>query len=199
MPLGVAKEIIVVDDCSADGTSARRGRIRRRDPSPDGKNAGKGRGRAGIALATGDYLIIQDADLEYDPQDYVPMLEALLRGARRHRIRQPVHAERPARESIVGGVSRRPQPQHRRPRVHRHVVTDTVTALKLFRATVIKELPLRRAGSSSITKSRPSAGEGLRIVEVPVSYNPRSKEEGKKIGLRDWFIGTRTFFRFRNG
>jgi hypothetical protein len=40
---------------------------------------------------------------------------------------------------------------------------------------------------------------GLRIVEVPVSYYPRSREEGKKIGLRDWFIGARTFYRFRNG
>src|SRR5215217_2597448 len=79
--LGVDKEIIVVDDCSADRTSAIAGaapgvRLHRMPV-----NGGKGQAvRAGIELATGDYLIIQDADLEYDPQDYVPMMRAILAG-----------------------------------------------------------------------------------------------------------------------
>ena len=86
---------------SSSSTTARRDR-HRGDRGSDSracafagcaKNGGKGRAvREGIELATGDLLIIQDADLEYDPQDYVPMLEALLRRARRHRLRQPVHA-----------------------------------------------------------------------------------------------------------
>ena len=75
------KEIIVIDDCSKDGTAA----IVEAEPGVTllrmAKNGGKGQAvRAGIARATGDYLIIQDADLEYDPNDYVPMLEALLSG-----------------------------------------------------------------------------------------------------------------------
>ena len=80
-PLGVRKEVIVVDDHSADNTSAVAatfdGVILRRLE----KNSGKGRAvREGIELASGNLLIIQDADLEYDPQDYIPMLEALLQG-----------------------------------------------------------------------------------------------------------------------
>src|SRR4029453_110231 len=79
--LGFRKEIIVVDDCSRDKTAeivaAHPAVTLRRLP----RNGGKGGAvRAGITAATGDFLIIQDADLEYDPQDYVPMLEALLEG-----------------------------------------------------------------------------------------------------------------------
>jgi dolichol-phosphate mannosyltransferase len=79
-------------------------------------------------------------------------------------------------------------------------ITDTVTALKLFPRDVIKSLALTTSGfelDHEITAKL--LARGYRIVEVPVSYNPRSKKEGKKIGLRDWFIGTRTFFRFRKG
>src|SRR5512132_3990779 len=79
--LGIAKETIVVDDCSTDRTAhiaaAVPGVTLKRMPV----NGGKGRAvRAGIEIATGDYLIIQDADLEYDPNDYVPMLRALACG-----------------------------------------------------------------------------------------------------------------------
>src|SRR3954454_13828314 len=78
-PLGVSKEVIVVDDCSRDRTAeivAGFPSVRlRRMPI----NGGKGRAvRAGLEFATGDYVIIQDADLEYDPRDYVPMMRAIL-------------------------------------------------------------------------------------------------------------------------
>src|SRR5918999_1134070 len=79
--LGVRKEVVVVDDCSRDKTSAiasaAPGVRVHRLPVNSGKGAAV---RAGLALATGDYVIIQDADLEYDPQDYVPMMRAMLDG-----------------------------------------------------------------------------------------------------------------------
>jgi glycosyltransferase involved in cell wall biosynthesis len=200
-PLGVRKEVIVVDDHSADGTSAVaaafQGVILRRLE----RNSGKGRAvREGIALATGDLLIIQDADLEYDPQDYVPMLEALLAGrgdivyGSRY-MRAGRHANQ-SWSAYLGGRS-----LSLVARIFTGAwITDTVTALKLFPREVIEGLGLTTSGfelDHEITAKL--LARGYRIVEVPVSYNPRSKEEGKKIGLRDWFIGTRTFYRFRNG
>ena len=80
------------------------------------------------------------------------------------------------------------------------LLTDTVTAFKLFPRADIASLPLRPAASSWTTKSRRSWSRAANgSSEVPISYFPRSKEEGKKIGPRDWFIGTRTFWRYRNG
>jgi dolichol-phosphate mannosyltransferase len=199
--LGVRKEVIVVDDHSADRTSAVaagfEGVVLRRLE----KNSGKGRAvREGIDLATGDLLIIQDADLEYDPQDYIPMLEALLQGrgdivyGSRY-MRTGRHANQ-SWTAYLGGRSLSVVA-----RVFTGAwITDTVTALKLFPRDVIKSLALTTSGfelDHEITAKL--LARGYRIVEVPVSYNPRSKEEGKKIGLRDWFIGTRTFFRFRKG
>jgi dolichol-phosphate mannosyltransferase len=200
-PLGVHKEVIVIDDHSADRTSAVaatfEGIILRRLE----KNSGKGRAvREGIELATGDMLIIQDADLEYDPQDYVPMLEALLQGrgdivyGSRY-MRSGRHANQ-TWGAYLGGRSLSIVA-----RLFTGAwITDTVTALKLFPRSVIKDLALTTSGfelDHEITAKL--LARGCRIVEVPVSYNPRSKEEGKKIGLRDWFIGTRTYYRFRNG
>jgi dolichol-phosphate mannosyltransferase len=199
--LGVRKEVIVVDDHSADGTSRVAAGfagviLRRLD-----KNSGKGRAvREGIELATGDLLIIQDADLEYDPQDYRPMLEALLQG--RGDIvygSRYMRAGRHANQSWAAYLGGRSLSIVARVFTGAWI-TDTVTALKLFPREVIKGLALSTSGfelDHEITAKL--LARGYRIVEVPVSYNPRSKEEGKKIGLRDWFIGTRTFFRFRNG
>jgi glycosyltransferase involved in cell wall biosynthesis len=200
-PLGVRKEVIVVDDHSSDRTAeivaGFDGVILKRQE----RNTGKGGAvRAGIELATGDLLIIQDADLEYDPQDYVPMVTALLEG--RGDIiygSRYLRAGRHANQSLAAYLGGRSLSVVARLFTGTWL-TDTVTALKLFPRQVIASLPLTTSGfelDHEITAK--CLARGYRIVEVPVSYNPRSKEEGKKIGPRDWFIGTRTYFRFRNG
>ena len=200
-PLGVSKEVIVVDDHSSDRTSeiVRGFAEVRLERLP--KNGGKGQAvRTGMALATGDYLIIQDADLEYDPQDYKPMMQALLSGAadvvygsrymgRGRHDNQALTAYLGGRSlSLIGYLATG------------RWLTDTVTALKLFPRELLPSLKLHTSGfelDHEITAK--VLAQGLRIVEVPVSYRPRSRAEGKKIGLKDWFIGARTFYRFRNG
>lgn len=199
--LGVSKQIIVVDDHSSDRTpqivagfpDVRLERLER--------NGGKGQAvRAGMAMATGDLLIIQDADLEYDPRDYVPMVKALLDG----------------RGHIVYGSRYLNRGRHRNQSLTAYLggrslslvalactgayLTDTVTALKLFPRDVLTSLTLTTSGfelDHEITAK--VLARGHRIVEVPVHYNPRSRDEGKKIGMKDWFIGVRTFVRFRKG
>jgi NDP-sugar pyrophosphorylase family protein len=199
--LHVDKEIIVVDDCSRDRTaaivSAEPGvRLHRME-----RNGGKGRAvRTGIGLATGEYLIIQDADLEYDPNDYVPMLQALLAGRA-----DVIYGSRylslgkHAAQSWTAYLGGRSLSVIALAFTGRYL-TDTVTALKLFRRSAIASLPLETSGfelDHEIT-SRMLA-RGATIAEVPIRYSPRSRAEGKKIGLRDWFIGARTFWRYRRG
>ena len=201
-PLGFAKEVIVVDDCSTDATPdivrAHTDVRLHRMPA----NGGKGRAvRAGIQLAGGEYLLIQDADLEYDPRDYTAMLRPIVEG----------------RADIVYGSRylgrRRPWPNQSWAAYlggrslslaawlwTGRYLTDTVTALKLFPRTVLAALPLETSGfelDHEITARM--VARGLRIGEVPVRYYPRSRAEGKKIGLRDWFEGNRTFFKYRKG
>ena len=200
-PLGVAKEIIVVDDHSGDRTpeivAAAPGVILKRLE----RNAGKGRAvREGIAMATGDLLIIQDADLEYDPRDYVPMLRALLekRGDIVYGSRYLARG-RHAGQSLAAYLGGRSLSLVARVFTGTYL-SDTVTALKLFPRAELASLTLTTSGfelDHEITAKM--LARGLTIVEVPVSYFPRSRAEGKKIGLRDWFIGARTFLRFRNG
>jgi dolichol-phosphate mannosyltransferase len=199
--LGFDKQIIVVDDCSKDRTAEIAAAVAGVTLKRMAANGGKGKAvRAGIALATGEYLIIQDADLEYDPNDYVPMLQALLAGrgdvvygsrymGRGRHANQPLAAYLGGRSLSLAALL-----------FARTYLTDTVTALKLFRTVDIKSLDLETDGfelDHEITARL--LARGRRIVEVPIRYAPRTREQGKKIGARDWFIGVRTFFRYRNG
>ena len=199
--VGVTKEIIVVDDCSADRTAE----IAAQQPGVRLKrlpvNGGKGQAvRAGIEMATGEYLIIQDADLEYDPNDYVPMLRALMegRGDVVYGSRYLGRGRHP-NQSLAAYLGGRSLSLAALLCTGQHL-TDTVTALKLFHRDQLAKIPLETSGfelDHEITTKM--THRGARIVEVPIRYSPRSREEGKKIGLRDWFIAVRTFLRYRNG
>jgi dolichol-phosphate mannosyltransferase len=193
--IGVSPEIIVVDDCSRDRTAAIVAAVPDVSLLTMERNGGKGRAvRAGIAAATGDLLIIQDADLEYDPQDYLPMLRVILSGdadivygsrylGRGRHPNQSLAAYLGGRSlSLIGWA------------FTGRYLTDTVTALKLFHRADLASLPLETSGfelDHEITARM--LAQGRRIAEVPIRYFPRSKAEGKKIGLRDWFIAIRTF------
>ena len=211
-PLGLEKELIVVDDCSRDRTAAIAGthagvRVWRQP-----QNGGKGAAvRTGIGLATGEYLLIQDADLEYDPRDYVPMLEALLagRGDIIYGSRYLKYPDRGMLANLFGGKhAGQSWPAYVGGQslsfvawlCTKRYLTDTVTAFKLFRREFLLSLALETSGfelDHEITAK--SAARGMRITEVPIRYYPRSKAEGKKIGLKDWFRGTRTFWTYRHG
>jgi dolichol-phosphate mannosyltransferase len=199
--LGVEKDVIVVDDCSTDGTSAIVARVPGVRLHRMARNGGKGQAvRAGIERATGDYLIIQDADLEYDPQDYVPMMRALLAGRADviYGSRYLGHG-RHANQSLAAFLGGRSLSLVMLACTG-HYLTDTVTALKLFPRTLLPELKLETTGFETDHEITAKVlARGLRIAEVPVRYYPRSKAEGKKIGLRDWLIGARTFWKYRNG
>jgi len=210
--VGVSSEIIVVDDCSGDRTAE----IAAGTPGVvlerHARNTGKGQAvRTGLARATGEFVIIQDADLEYDPNDYVPMLGALIAGKgdvvygsrylkhpERGRLYNLLTGKHPAQSwlAYVGGQSL----SFVALLYTGHYLTDTVTALKLFPRTIISGMTLETTGFELDHEiSAKVLARGYRIAEVPVSYHPRSREEGKKIGLRDWFVARRTFARYRKG
>src|SRR5271168_3137397 len=191
LPEGVARELIIVDDCSTDGTFDILQRLVAEDCRihlfRHEKNQGKGASvREAIQHAAGDFCLVQDADLEYDAADYPKLLRPLLDG----------------RADAVFGSRYLPAEQTRiLPFWHSMMnksltfvsnmfcnlsLTDMETCYKVFRTDLLKSIPIRsdRFGfEPEITLK--SAKRKLRIYEVPISYHGRTYEEGKKIGWRD--------------
>jgi len=200
-PFGLTREVIVVDDHSADRTAAIAEAVPgvRLERLP--ANGGKGQAvRAGMRLATGDYVLIQDADLEYDPQDHLILIGAARRypGAVIYGSRYLEEGRRPGQyllayaggralsllASVCTGVR----------------LTDTSTALKLLPRSVLQSVELTSTGfeiDQEITVKL--LARGVPIREMPVRYAPRTRDEGKKIGWRDWLMGACTLIRFRKG
>jgi glycosyltransferase involved in cell wall biosynthesis len=205
-PLGVEIEPIVVDDCSTDRTAEIAGSVPGVIVERHARNAGKGRAvRTGLSRAAGEYVIVQDADLEYDPNDYVPMMAAILAGrgdvvyGSRYLAGDGRSGGKHPNQSWGAYLGGRSLSLAGRVFTGTYL-TDTVTALKLFRRELLLELHLETSGfelDHEITAK--VLARGLSIVEVPIAYHPRSRAEGKKIGLKDWFVAIRTFWRFRNG
>ena len=202
---GLAKQVIVVDDGSKDRTAAIASAIAGVTLLTMARNSGKGAAvRAGIQRADGDLILIQDADLEYEPEDYIPMLDELIRtgvdavyGSRY--MPPPGSTTRVAKHpkqswgAYLGGRSLSLVQWW----FTGHFLTDTVTALKLFRAPAIKDIELETNGfelDHEITAR--ILARGCRIREVAIRYYPRDRSEGKKIGARDWFIAVRTYAKY---
>ena len=195
-------EVVVVDDGSTDGTreilrelAAREPRLRYLEHE---RNRGKGAAiRTGIAAATGDVTLFQDADLEYDPRDYPRLVRPILEDGA-----DVVYGSR----VLAGG--RRRVLRYRHARINRFLtwvsnlltdldLSDMETCYKVFRTELLKSIPLRSndfALEPEITAK--IAKRGFRIFEVPVSYLGRNHLEGKKIGWRDGIKALATMIRF---
>jgi dolichol-phosphate mannosyltransferase len=203
-PHGLDKEIIVVDDRSSDGTAGVVERAANVILYRHERNSGKGRAvRTGIERSKGDYVMIQDADLEYDPRDYEPMVAALLAGrgdvVYGSRYMRGLFGSKHAGQSWSAYLGGRSLSIAGLICTGRYL-TDTVTALKLLPRALLDELSLQTTGfelDHEITSK--VLARGRRIVEVPIRYFPRGRDEGKKIGAKDWITGLRTFWRYRRG
>lgn len=198
---GLASEILVVDDGSTDGT---RELLRELNDQGDvraiyhEKNSGKGAAvRTGISHASGEVIIIQDADLEYDPEEYPNLLAPIQKG-----IADVVYGSR-----FLGGA--------RRPILfwnmlankiltfltnilYNNILSDMETGYKVFKRDLVKDIPLHSRRfefepefTAKILKRK------IRIYEVPIAFNPRDYSEGKKIKSKDAFVALWTLFKYR--
>jgi glycosyltransferase involved in cell wall biosynthesis len=206
LPEGVEREVLVVDDGSKDGTrELLRELSAASEPMPfrlveHQVNQGKGAAiRSGFAAATGDLLLIQDADLEYDPREYPRLLGPILEGEA-----DVVYGSR-----FAGGPHRVLFFWHylgnRFLTTLSNMLTDLnlsdmETCYKVFRAEVLKGVELRsnRFGIEPELTAK-VARRGARIWEVPISYRGRTYAEGKKIGWRDGFAAIWAILRYNLG
>jgi len=197
---GLARQVVLVDDCSRDGTREQLRQFAdeaRAAGKIDGtgldryrvlfheRNRGKGAAlRTGFAAAEGDLVIVQDADLEYDPCDYARLVGPLLDGradvvyGSRFRGGQPKgYLKNYAANRLLTFLSNLTTGWR---------LTDMETCYKMFRRDVLARLRLEqdRFGFEPEVTAK-LARAGARVVELPISYRPRGHEEGKKIGWRD--------------
>jgi glycosyltransferase involved in cell wall biosynthesis len=203
LPGGLEREVVVVDDGSTDGTrELLRELAAAGEPIPfrlveQPENRGKGAAiRAGLAAAAGDYLLIQDADLEYDPRDYRVLLQPILDD----------EADVVFGSRFLGGPHRVLFYWHylgnRFLTMLSNMLTDLnlsdmETCYKVFRREVLEGIELRsdRFGIEPELTAK-VARRGARIYEVPISYRGRTYAEGKKIGWKDGFAAIWAILRY---
>ncbi|MFA6107702.1 MAG: glycosyltransferase [Candidatus Latescibacterota bacterium] len=203
LPEGVERELVVVDDCSTDGTAEILAQVAARHPEQvrlhhHVVNQGKGAAvRTALAQATGTICLIQDADLEYDPREYAALIRPILDGdadvvygsrfapAERRRV---LHYWHSLGNRLLTGLSNLFTDLD---------LTDMETCYKAAKTSILRSIPIR----SNRFNLEPEltakfAKRGCRIYEVPISYRGRSYEEGKKITWRDGIQALWTILRY---
>jgi glycosyltransferase involved in cell wall biosynthesis len=198
---GRATEILIVDDGSQDGTRD----ILAELDGKEGvrvvlheKNGGKGAAlRTAIRSATGDVMLIQDADLEYDPREYPGLLKPI-----EENLADVVYGSRflggPHRAILFWNMVANKMLTLMTNILYNNILTDMETGYKVFRREVVANMPLRANRfdfepefTAKILKAN------VRVYEVPISFNPREYSEGKKIGLWDAFEAVWALLKYR--
>jgi glycosyltransferase involved in cell wall biosynthesis len=193
------KEIIAVDDGSTDGTRDLLPRVAGDDVVVlyHQRNGGKGAAvRTALEYATGDIIVIQDADLEYDPRDYAQLIQPILEG--RAKVVYGSRFLGPRMAMFFWHMLANKMLTLMTNILYDAILSDMETGYKAFRADVIKSIPLRsRRFEFEPEVTAKVLKRGNRIFEVPISYFGREYREGKKIGLKDAFTAVWTLLKYR--
>jgi len=196
--VAIDKEIVVVDDSSTDGTGKILRDMRFENLKVIHHSSNRGKGAAvltGLSQASGEYVIVQDADLEYDPGDYIKLIDLLNKGDG---------------DIILGARFREGYHGRLVPKAGNRLLTgllnmlfgvklnDCFTCYKLMRRVDFNSLSLESSSFDiEIEILAKAIKKKMRIVEIPVSYNPRAYAEGKKIRIKDGLWAVARIFRFR--
>jgi glycosyltransferase involved in cell wall biosynthesis len=193
-------ELIVVDDCSKDGTREHLQQLQRSlgftlllQPQNQGKGAAI---RRGFAAVTGDIVVIQDADLEYSPEEFPQLVELIVAGRAdvvygsrflgRHRVFLFTHYLGNRVLTLITNV------------LYNTMLTDMETCYKVMRREVLQEITLESNGFGIEPEMTAKIFKrGYRVYEVPITYDGRGYDEGKKIGWRDGFVALWVLLKHR--
>jgi len=193
------KEIIAVDDGSTDGTRELLPQVEQQDVIVLRHERNRGKGAAivtALQRATGDIIVIQDADLEYDPRDYKQLVEPIVEG--RAKVVYGSRFLGPRMAMFFWHMLANKMLTLMTNILYDAILSDMETGYKAFRADIIKGMRLRSHRfdfepevTAKVLK------RGTRIFEVPISYYGREYTEGKKIGMKDGFVAVWTLLKYR--